>query len=58
MNGSRPLPEAPRLGGGITAVEWLRSIAKADRKIRANARAREGEAIADYIERLEKGAGK
>lgn len=52
-SGFDPSRGAPRLGGGISPVQWLRSIATADRKIRANARAAEGEAIADYIETLE-----
>jgi hypothetical protein len=44
--------DAPKLGGGLTPVQWLRQIAAIDRKVRAFARAREAEAIADWIERL------
>jgi len=40
----------PELGGGVSPVEWLRSMASGDRGIKANARAKEAEAIADWIE--------
>jgi hypothetical protein len=42
----------PVLGGGITPVEWLRSIAEADRKKQANTRADEAEKIANWIEAM------
>lgn len=41
----------PLLGGGLTPVEWLRSIAKESRKVRANMRADEADAITDWLER-------
>jgi hypothetical protein len=44
--------EPPQLGGGISPVEWLRMGAGFDRRIGANARAREAEAIAAWIEKL------
>ena len=51
-SGLRPAnaAEMPRLGGGLTPVQWLCSIAAGDRKIRANARADEAEAIARWID--------
>lgn len=47
------LIERPALGGGVTAQQWLTSIASMDRYIGANARADEGERIATYIDALE-----
>lgn len=44
-------PIAPKLGGGIGPIEWLRSCALADRKKGAHARAAEAETIADWIEK-------
>lgn len=43
---------APTLGGGLSPQDWLRSMAESDRKVRANARAAEAEAIADWIDEL------
>jgi hypothetical protein len=45
-----PPDQMPILGGGQTPVEWLRSIAAHDDYLHARARAREGRAIADWIE--------
>jgi hypothetical protein len=42
----------PVLGGGLTPVEWLRSMAVADRKRKANARADEADKIADWIQAM------
>lgn len=44
----------PRLGGGLTPEQWLRSSARMDREKGANARAREAEAIADWINQIRK----
>jgi hypothetical protein len=46
-------PARPFLGGKITPQTWLAGYAGDDRKIKANARAEEGERIADYITALE-----
>jgi hypothetical protein len=44
--------DPPKLGGGLTPVQWLRMGAKMDRKRQAFARAREAEAIADWVESI------
>lgn len=45
----------PKLGGGLTPQEWLRSMAASDRKVQANARAEEAEAIADWLDEVFEG---
>lgn len=45
----------PKLGGGVTPQEWLQSMAEADRRKGANARAAEAEAIAEWITELQYG---
>lgn len=44
------LPKLPTLGGMTSPQDWLRQIAHFDRLKRANARAREAEQIADWID--------
>lgn len=39
----------PRLGGGIGPVEWIRQIARIDRRNQAFTRANEAERIADWL---------
>ena len=51
------MAKAPVLGGGLSPQEWLRSGAKQARKVQANARAREAEDIANYIDSLERETG-
>ena len=41
---------APKLGGGLTPVQWLRQMATMDRKRDAHFRAMEADAIADWLE--------
>jgi hypothetical protein len=43
----------PKLGGGLSPTEWLRTMAESDRKKGANARADEAERIALWIDELE-----
>lgn len=45
-------PAPPELGGALTVTQWLRSMAEADDKKKAHARAREARAIADWLTRL------